>query len=323
MWNILIAVKKHLSAGILFSMLAGLFFGYYFNAKPLSVFVLPLTILMVFPMMVNIDFNRLAQKGDRKILLLSQVVNFFAIPLLAYGIGSIFFKEQPYFFIGFMLMSVLPTSGMTIAWTGFTKGNINAALKITILGLLLSAILSPFILKLALGEGVVIPVVKIMTQILTVVFLPLILGRITRHALIKNMGADAYEQRWKNRFPLLSNVGVILIVFIATALKAKAIIQNPQMLLLIIAPIVLFYAVSFTFTTLLAHYLCKEQNKTALVYGTVMRNLSVALAIAMTAFNQGNTTIAFVIAVSYIFQVQFAALYVRVFNQLKQKRAYE
>lgn len=323
MWNVLSTLKKHLSASILISMLAGLVAGYYFNTKSLSIFVIPLTILMVFPMMINIDFKNLVQKGDKKIILISQMVNFLVIPLLAFIIGSVFLKTQPYLFIGFMLMAVLPTSGMTIAWTGFTHGNINAALKITILGLFLSAILGPVILKLFFGEAVLIPVFKIISQILTVVMLPMFLGLLTKYLLVRQIGVEKYNQKWKKRFPLFSSLGVVLIVFIATSLKAKAIIQNPEVLLVIIVPVILFYIAGFIITTLIGHYFCKENNKTALVYGTVMRNLSVALAIAMTAFDRGNTTIALIIAVSYIFQVQSAALYVKVYNKMNKQEAYE
>jgi ACR3 family arsenite efflux pump ArsB len=304
-------------------MILGLVIGYYFDTKALSIFVIPLTILMVFPMMVNMDFKKLVQKDDKKIMFISQMVNFIAIPLIAFGIGYIFFKEQPYLFIGFMLMAVLPTSGMTIAWTGFTKGNISAALKITILGLVLSAILGPFILKLFFGESVAIPVLKIIKQILIVMIVPLLLGLLTKYLMVKKIGIENYDMKWRKKFPLLSSTGVVFIVFIVTSLKAKAIIQNPEMLLFIMVPVVIFYIINFTFTTLIGHYFCKDHNKTALVYGTVMRNLSIALAIAMTAFDNGNATIALIIAVSYILQVQFAALYVKVHNKINQQKAYE
>ncbi len=49
----------------------------------------------------------------------------------------------------------------------------------------------------------------------------------------------------------------------------------------------------------------------ALVYGTVMRNLSIALAIAINAFGEQGSNAALVIAVSYIIQVQSAAWYVK------------
>ncbi|NCB41563.1 MAG: arsenic resistance protein [Clostridia bacterium] len=323
MWSILSSIKEHLSISILVSMLSGLFIGYYFETKALSIFILPLTVLMVFPMMVNIDFKKLVQKGDRKILWISQLVNFIGIPLIAFLVGTIFLKNQPYLFIGFMLMAVLPTSGMTIAWTGFTKGNINAALKITILGLFLSAVLAPFLLKLFFGTGVEIPVLRIIVQILSVILVPLILGLITKRVMIKHMGPKIYEARWAKRFPLFSSIGVVLTVFIATSLKAKAVIDHPQMLLTIVVPVVIFYTVSFAFTTIIGLYFCKEHNRTALVYGTVMRNLSIALAIAVTAFDKGNASIALIVAVSYIFQVQFAALYIRFYNKLIKRQVCE
>ena len=49
----------------------------------------------------------------------------------------------------------------------------------------------------------------------------------------------------------------------------------------------------------------------ALVYGTVMRNLSIALAIAINTFGEAGTNAALVIALAYIIQVQSAAWYVR------------
>ena len=319
MWKILSKVKEHLSISILLSMILGLVIGYFADTSVLNNLIIPLTIVMVFPMMVNINLKQIFDKGDKKILIMSQMVNFIIIPLIAFGIGSLFFADQPYVFIGFMLMAVLPTSGMTISWTGFTKGNIGAAIKITILGLILGAFIGPVILNLIFGQSISIPALKIITQILIVVLIPLTMGMLTKKLMLKKIGQEKYDEKWKKRFPLLSSIGIIFVIFIATSLKAKAIIQNPTMVLLLIVPVVIFYVVNFIFTTLLGRYFCKEYNRSALVYGTVMRNLSVALAIAMTVFDSGNSSIALIIAISYIFQVQFAALYVRIFNKFQAR----
>ena len=300
-------------------MVLGLAAGYFFDTKFLNNFIIPLTIVMVFPMMVNINLKQLFSKGDEKILVLAQGVNFIVIPLVAFAIGSLFFREQPLVFIGFMLMAVLPTSGMTISWTGFTKGNIGAAIKITIVGLILSAFLAPLILNLVFGQSVTIPALKIIQQILVVVLVPLVLGIAVKKLMLKKIGQEKYDEKWKKRFPLLSSIGIILVIFIATSLKAKSIIQNPMMVVWLIVPIVLFYLVNFTITTLMGKFFCKHNNKSALVYGTVMRNLSVALAIAMTVFGSEGSSIALIIAISYIFQVQFAALYIRVFSRITKK----
>ncbi len=48
-----------------------------------------------------------------------------------------------------------------------------------------------------------------------------------------------------------------------------------------------------------------------MVFGVVMRDLSIALAIAMTAFGKQGMTIALLISLAYIIQIQTAAWYVK------------
>ena len=67
--------------------------------------------------------------GDGKAQLLAQAINFAVIPFVAFALGRLWFPEQPYFALGLLLASLLPTSGMTIAWTGFAKGNLPAAIR--------------------------------------------------------------------------------------------------------------------------------------------------------------------------------------------------
>jgi len=320
MWNVLGTVKKHLSKSILAAMILGLVIGYFADTSALKNLIIPLTIVMVFPMMVNINLKQVFKKGDKKVLVMSQLINFIIIPLIAFAIGSLFFANQPYVFIGFMLMAILPTSGMTISWTGFTKGNISAAVKIVILGLALGAFLGPVILNLIFGQAVSIPALKIITQILIVILIPLALGMTTKKLMLRKIGQEKFDAKWKKRFPLLSSIGILLVIFIATSLKAKAIVQNPMMVLLLIVPVVIFYIVNFIMTTVIGRWLCKENNKSALVFGTAIRNLNVALAVAMTAFDSASSSIALIIAISYIFQVLFAASYVRIFNRFVRKK---
>ncbi len=62
-----------------------------------------------------------------------------------------------------------------------------------------------------------------------------------------------------------------------------------------------------------------------MVYGVVMRDLSIALAIAMTAFGKQGTTIALLIALAYVFQIQSAAWYIKlvpwIFGERKEDSA--
>ncbi|MFU2207925.1 hypothetical protein [Solidesulfovibrio sp. C21] len=87
--------------------------------------------------------------------------------------------------------------------------------------------------------------------------------------------------------------------------------QSPEVLLTILAPLVLLYAVNFTLSTLVGRRFLARGDAIAMVYGSVMRNLSIALAVAMNAFGEQGADAALVVAAAYIIQVQSAAWYVR------------
>ncbi len=116
--------------------------------------------------------------------------------------------------------------------------------------------------------------------------------------------------------PVLSTLGVLGIVFVAMALKAKSITANPQVLVTYLIPLVIFYAINFVLSTVVAKLFFNRGDGIAVVYGTVMRNLSIALAIAMTAFAEKGSEIAIIIAMAYIIQVQAAAWYVKLSDKI-------
>ena len=89
-------------------------------------------------------------------------------------------------------------------------------------------------------------------------------------------------------------------------MKSKAIVSNPGILVNILIVLLAFYLLNFALSTYVSRKLLTKENGYALVYGTVMRNLSIALGIAATSFGP-NT--ALVVTIAFILQVQGAAWY--------------
>ncbi|NER78411.1 MAG: arsenic resistance protein [Leptolyngbya sp. SIO1D8] len=312
MWKTLGFIQRNLVWSIPACMVAGILVGAVIDPLPLKALIIPLTFLMVYPMMINLQLQTVLSGGDYQVQLLTQVINFGLIPFFAFGLGKVFFADQPLIALGLLLASLLPTSGMTISWTGFAKGNISAAIKMTVIGLVLGSLLTPLYAQWLMGTAVEIPLASVFRQIIIIVFLPMILGFVTRVSLIQIVGVDKYQKSLKQKFPVFSTLGVLGIVFVAMALKAKDILSNPLMLLSFLIPLALLYVGNFLFSTLVGKFFFDRGNAIALVYGTVMRNLSIALAIAMTAFGkEQGSEIALIIAMAYIIQVQAAAWYVR------------
>lgn len=213
--------------------------------------------------------------------------------------------------LGLLLASLLPTSGMTISWTGFARGNLGAAINMTVIGLTLGSLITPVYISILLGATVAVDFLKVVQQIGVIVFLPMMVGYMTRKWLLKKYGMEAFRNRIASRFPALSTIGVLGIVFVAIALKADTILANPVQLLGIFIPLLLLYLFNFTLSTLIGRRFFSRGDGIALVYGTVMRNLSIALAVAINAFGEAGADAALVIALAYIIQVQSAAWYVK------------
>lgn len=320
MWNFLIKLNKKLVYAIPALMLAGFFFGVTINVgtvKKLKSFIVPLTFLMVYPMMVTLNIKHLREGVKNvKLQLLTQFVNFAVIPFIAYGLGLYFFSDKPYMALGLLLAALLPTSGMTISWTGFAKGNMGAAINMTVIGLTLGSLATPFYVQWLMGTKVDVNLILVAKQIVIIVFLPMLLGYFTRQWFMKKYGQAEFKKTWAPRFPSVSTIGVLGIVFVALALKARTIAQDPGQLGMIFIPLLIIYALNFSLSTGIGRVLFPRGDAIALVYGTVMRNLSIALAIAINAFGEKGADTALVIALSYIIQVQAAAWYVKLTDRI-------
>jgi ACR3 family arsenite efflux pump ArsB len=311
MWQLLSILQKNLIWSIPAAMILGVVSGYCFDMSFIKISVMPLTFLMVYPMMVNLEVRKVISLEGMKCQLTAQVINFGIIPFIAFGIGNYFFPNEPMIILGLLFASLLPTSGMTISWTGFAKGNLNAAIRMTVIGLIAGSIATPLYAKWLMGEVIDIPMAQIFISILLVVFLPMAMGYATRLLLIRFYGEQHYQGSLKQKFPTLSTLGVLGIVYVAMSLKSSAITANPAILLTYLIPLALLYAVNFLLSTIIGKLFFNRGDGIALVYGTVMRNLSIALAIAMTAFSEKGSEIAIILALAYIVQVQSAAWYVK------------
>ena len=136
-------------------------------------------------------------------------------------------------------------------------------------------------------------------------------GFVTRQMLLKKYTLPEFKEKIAPRFPAISTIGVLGIVFVAMALKSKTIMADPGLILTIFVPLVILYVFNFGLSTFVGKRFFKRGDAIALVYGTVMRNLSIALAIAINGFGTEGANAALVIALAYIIQVQSAAWYVK------------
>ncbi len=316
MFKALDHIKEKLTIYLPITMLLAVIYGYYFDPSSLKIFMPYIIFFMVYPMMVTLKYKELLEKGNKKLQVVAQILNFIVFPFMGYGIGKLFFPDNNYIIIGLLLMALLPTSGMTISWTGFAKGNISEAIKMMILGLILGSVLTPFYLNFFMGQSGGIPFMDIINEIIKVVFIPMALGFASQKILIKKYGQERFQKEFKKNIPLIATAALVGIVFISTAMRAKVIVSNPILLVKIFIILGLAYSLTFFLVSLIAKLMFSREDGIALIYGTVMRNLSIALAIALSIFSTAGSEVALIVAVGFVVQIQGAALFLKLIDKI-------
>jgi len=313
-------ISTHLLSVITTTVIIALLFGFYFNFKSAKNLILPFIIFMVYPVMIGIPLKGIFVFNDKKVMSYASIVNFFFIPLVGYLIISLFFKSEMVLSLGLLLIAVLPTSGgMTIAWTSLSKGNVNAAIKMNVVGLIVGAILAPFYLKLFMGQALEIPILTVTRQIFMIIFIPLIIGQITRVILLKKLGNAYFKENIKPKLSLISTWGLIGVIFIAVSLKAISLINNPLLVFKIIIPLTIFYFITYLLVYLIGKLLLTKSDAISLLYVSALRSLGIALVLSMTVLGEKGAEVALLVAVAYIIQIQTATWSVKIDDILFKK----
>lgn len=290
-------------------LLLGFIIGNLVDTTFLKKYILVGTLIMIYPTMIGMKLEEAVNLTHGKVMAASLLVNFTIIPLLAYGLGMVFFQDYPQLLAGLAIISLLPTSGMTISWTMLSKGNVAAAVKITVISLLLGSILAPWYLLWMVGKYIPVDVVSTFKTIATVVFIPLIVGNITYKILLTRLTPQEFKEKVKPYLPAVSVWALLFIIFSSISMKAKMILAEPALIWQAVIVLIIYYLVNFTISTLLGRIFLNRADSLALVYGTAVRNLSLSLGLAVSsAFG---SQAALLITLAFILQVQGAAWYGR------------
>ncbi len=309
--NLLKAVKQNLIYVVLGSLLAGLIAGQFVGdgtREILKLAVVPALFVMIYPMMINLDMREVMRVRQHfRAILLSLVVNFVVVPIIAVGLTAVFFPDSPYYAIGLYLIALIPTSGMTAAWTGLAGGDLENALVAIAVNLIAAVFILPLYLSVLVGGSITFDPTALYQQLAIVVVAPMIAGNLTRRWLLTRYDKSGFKQL-KPKFGGISSVGVMLIVFIAMAMRSQSILAEPLNSALTIVPLVLFYAIVLGVGSIIGRTFLRTEQSVALVYATSMRNLSIALAIA-AAPGFPPTEAVLPIALAYLLQPPLGAVY--------------
>ena len=315
-------LDKFLPIYVTVSMLLGFFLGLKINVgKYKEIFHwlnLIVVISMIYPMMINLHLGELknSMKEGKKLavgLLMGLVISPVLMWLLIFAV-NIFYPLNPQLSLGLMLSMVVPCSSMSIAYTGFSKGNLELATIIVAFSFILAIITVPGWLWIyASSSSITVPTILLIITIIEVVFVPMFFGILTRGYLLRKRGVEGFL-RLKPLFPSVSLIGMYLIIFLIFMEKAKLIAERPLIVLIALIPLILYYTISIGLLTYLNRAIkIPYPEHMAITFPSVGKNEGTAMAIAISA---GMGLMAIPPAVTPIIQIPFLVGYVKLARKI-------
>mgnify|MGYP005838483705 CR=1 FL=1 len=283
-------LKRYLPLFIFIDILLALSVGFVFPAFATSIkFIIPYAMfVMLFPMMMGIAIRELKMVAkDKKILLISILINFLLSPIIAYIWAKLFFDGlDPLFIVGWILKLTVPCSAMMVAWTGLSKGKTETALVIQVVSFLFAIVAIPFWMIFLLGKDIDINFLFISQKILWIIVLPMIAGIATREWFIrKKYGKEIFNREIKPFLPPISSIGMYIVIFIAVSGEVSAILKNLNLIWILTVSVLIVYPILFFIAIWVSKKLkVSYENAIAIGFSSTAKNHGITLAIALSAF---------------------------------------
>jgi ACR3 family arsenite transporter len=257
--------------------------------------------LMIYPMMIQIDFGSLKDVGKKpKGLVLTLVINWLIKPFTMAFLGWLFFKvffaswvdpqTASEYIAGMILLGVAPCTAMVFVWSQLTKGDANYTLvQVSVNDLIMIIAFAPIAGFLLGMTDITVPWGTLVLSVVLYVLIPLIAGALTRRHYLKKKDPEALSRLLAKLKPW-SIIGLLTTVVVLFGLQAETIIAKPQAIVMIAIPLMIQTYGIFA----LAYWMAKKMKlphniaAPACMIGTSnFFELAVAVAISLFGLHSG------------------------------------
>ncbi len=331
--------EKYLTVWVLLCMAAGILIGKFLPAVPdflgkfeyaqVSIPIAILIWLMIFPMMLKVDFKSIKNVGKNpKGLFVTWVTNWLIKPFTMFGIASLFFfvvfkalipaDLARDYLAGAVLLGAAPCTAMVFVWSHLTKGDpAYTVVQVATNDLIILVAFTPIVAFLLGIGGVQIPWDTLFLSVGLFVVIPLAGGIITRTQLIKRKGEDYFNNTFLPKFNNITVVGLLLTLIIIFSFQGNVILENPLHIILIAVPLVIQTFLIF-FIAYLASKLLKLPHNIAAPAGMIGASnfFELAVAVAIALFG-AKSPVALATIVGVLTEVPVMLILVKIANNTK------
>jgi ACR3 family arsenite transporter len=332
--------EKYLTVWVLLCMVTGVLIGKYmpfipaflnrFEYAHVSVPMAVLIWIMIYPMMLKVDFTSIKNVGKNpKGLFVTWVTNWLIKPFSMFVIALFFFNVVFKSFIpadlakdylaGAILLGAAPCTAMVFVWSHLTKGNpAYTVVQVATNDLIILVAFTPIVAFLLGVSGVFVPWDTLFLSVVLFVVIPLSGGFITRNIVTKRKGIDYFKNSFIPKFGNITIIGLLLTLVIIFSFQGNIILENPLHIVLIAIPLTLQTFFIF-YIAYIACKLLKLPHDIAAPAGMIGASnfFELAVAVAIALFGT-QSPVALATIVGVLVEVPVMLVLVRIANNTKR-----
>ncbi|KJJ68603.1 ACR3 family arsenite efflux transporter [Clostridium sp. FS41] len=332
--------EKYLTVWVLLCMVAGILIGKFLPAIPtflgqfeyaqVSIPIAILIWLMIFPMMLKVDFKSIKNVGKNpKGLFVTWVTNWLIKPFTMFGIASLFFfvvfktlipaDLAKDYLAGAILLGAAPCTAMVFVWSHLTKGDpAYTVVQVATNDLIILPAFAPIVAFLLGVSGVSIPWDTLLLSVALFVVVPLAAGIIIRTQLIKQKGEEYLNKTFLPKFNNTTIAGLLLTLIIIFSFQGDVILENPLHIILIAVPLIIQTFLIF-FIAYLASKALKLPHNIAAPAGMIGASnfFELAVAVAIALFG-AQSPVALATIVGVLTEVPVMLILVKIANNTRR-----
>jgi arsenite transporter len=300
-----------------------------FEYAKVSIPVAILVWLMIYPMMLKIDFSSIVNATKKpKGLIVTCATNWLIKPFTMYFIATFFFYVvfkalipvdlAKDYLAGAVLLGAAPCTAMVFVWSHLTKGDAAYTLvQVAVNDLILLVAFTPIVAFLLGISNVPIPYNTLFLSVILFVVIPLAGGYFSRKFVIKSKGKDYFNNVFIKKFDNITIIGLLLTLVIIFSFQGEIILNNPLHILLIAIPLtiqtflIFFISYGWAKAWRLKHDIAAPAG---MIGASNFFELAVAVAISLFGLDSGA---ALVTVVGVLVEVPVMLALVRIANKTK------
>jgi ACR3 family arsenite transporter len=297
---------RYLTVWVVLCMIAGVLIGTFLPSVPallgrfeyanVSIPIAVLIWLMIWPMMMKVDFASIKNVGKNpKGLYVTWATNWLIKPFTMYAIAAFFFfvvfqaliprELARDYLAGAILLGAAPCTAMVFVWSHLTKGNpAYTVVQVATNDLIILPAFVPIVALLLGVSGITIPWDTLFLSVGLFVVVPLVGGTLTRFHVIRTKGLEYFNTAFIPKFSNVTIGGLLLTLVLIFSFQGEIILKNPLHIVLIAVPLTLQTYLIFIIAYLAAKKLKLAHDIAApagMIGASNFFELSVAVAISL------------------------------------------